>query len=235
MKLAVDLHIHSCLSPCASDEMTPNNIVNMAYLKGLNAIAITDHNSALNLPAAAAVAKGRGLVLLPGIEVQSREELHLLCYFPDVDTALEFGGAIYGYLPDMPNNTDVFGPQSVLDEDDEEVQREPRLLVQSLSLSMDEVIALAAQRGGLTVPAHINRPSYSLLAQLGFMPPHLSFPALELYEGAPQPKMDLSKYLVFHSSDSHDLGAILEPSVYIDAESCSARGLLRALQAGQAG
>ena len=88
MKIATDLHIHSCLSPCGDMEMTPNNLVNMAFLKGLDAIALADHNTAKNLPAAKAVADARDLVLVPAIEAESREEVHVLCYFRTVEDAL---------------------------------------------------------------------------------------------------------------------------------------------------
>ena len=230
MRLAADLHIHSCLSPCADGEMTPNNIVNMAYIKKLDVIAVTDHNSAKNLPAVAGAARKRGLVLLPGLEVQSREEVHLLCYFETLEAALAFGDAIYAHLPDVANRTDIFGEQLVMDANDTVTGAEPRLLIQSLRLSIDEVCALTEDFGGLVVPAHVNREANSILYNLGFIPPGLGFPALEVCAAAPAPAVDLSKYRVIHSSDAHMLGAILEPKQVIEAPARSARGMLQALK-----
>jgi PHP family Zn ribbon phosphoesterase len=229
MKLAADLHIHSCLSPCGDDDMTPNNIVNMAYIKQLGAIAVTDHNSAKNLPAVAEVAKARGLVLVPGLEVQTREEVHLLCYFGELEDALRFGDVLYAYLPGLPASPDVFGEQRILNENDEIIGTEPRLLIQSLDLSIEQVAALTREYGGLVVPAHVNKSANSIFCNLGFIPPGLDFPALEVYRKAPLPDADLSGYRLIHASDAHCLAQILEPEFFVDAETCSARGVLRAL------
>lgn len=235
MHLAADLHIHSCLSPCADAEMTPNNIVNMAYVKKLDVIAVTDHNSAKNLPALAGAAKKRGLVFLPGLEVQSREEVHLLCYFGSLDAALAFGEEIYGFLPDIPNRPDLFGEQTVMDECDAVIGAEPRLLVQSLPMSVEQVCARTEDFGGLVVPAHVNRNANSILYNLGFIPPGLDFPVLEACVSAPAPAVDLSKYRVIYTSDAHTLGAILEPEQIIKAPERSAQGVLQALKKGLCG
>jgi PHP family Zn ribbon phosphoesterase len=230
MKLAADLHIHSCLSPCGDDDMTPNNIVNMAYIKQLGAIAVTDHNSAKNLPAVAEVAKARGLVLVPGLEVQTREEVHLLCYFGELEDALRFGDALYAYLPGLPASPDVFGAQRILNENDELIGTEPRLLIQSLDLSIEQVVALTQEYGGLVVPAHVNKSANSIFYNLGFIPPGLGFPTLEVYKKAPLPDADLSGYRLIYASDAHCLAQILEPEFFVDVETCSARGVLRALR-----
>lgn len=230
MQLAADLHIHSCLSPCAEEVMTPNNIVNMAFIKKLSVIAVTDHNSAKNLPAVAKLAMRRGLVLLPGLEVQSREEVHLLCYFESVDAALQFGDEIYEYLPDMPNRVEIFGKQLIMDENDEVTGVEQKLLIQSLELGIDQVVRRVKNLDGLVVPAHINKNANSILYNLGFIPPGLSFPTLEVSKSAPIPAIDLAMYRVVYTSDAHDIYAILEPEQYIEAETCSARGVLRAMK-----
>lgn len=230
MKMAADLHIHSCLSPCAEDVMTPNNIVNMAFIKRLGVIAVTDHNSAKNLPAVAKVAKTRGIVLLPGLEVQSREEVHLLCYFETVEAAMEFGDEIYAFLPDTPNRVDIFGKQQIMDENDEQIGTEPKLLIQSLGLSIEQVVQRVNGYGGLVVPAHINKNANSILYCLGFIPRGLNFPVLEISRTAAIPSIDLSMYRVVYTSDAHDIYAILEPEQYIEVETCSARSVLRALK-----
>ena len=109
MKCAVDLHIHSCLSPCGDEGMTPNNICNMARLKELDLIAVADHNTARHLPVIQRVARGLGLGLLPAMELTTREEVHLLSYFPTVDMALEFSEEIYPHLPPVPHRPELFG------------------------------------------------------------------------------------------------------------------------------
>ena len=175
MRCAADLHIHSCLSPCADDDMTPNNIAGMAYLKGLSLIAVCDHNSAFNLPAVEAAARLVGVGLVPGMELTTREEAHLLAYFPDVETALQFGQEVYRHLPDLPNRPDLFGRQLVLDENDEPVREEPRLLISALNLSLDELVAKIDAAGGAAVPAHINRGANGVLQALGFVPANVHF------------------------------------------------------------
>ena len=135
MRLFCDLHIHSCLSPCGDELMTPNNIAGMAMLKGLDAIAVADHNSARNLPALSKTCAAMGVLLLPAMELTTAEEAHLLSYFPTVEAALAFSEELHGHLPPIQNRPDIFGPQQVLDEDDEQVGSEDLLLLNALSLS----------------------------------------------------------------------------------------------------
>ena len=123
-----DLHLHTCLSPCADDDMTPATVAGLAKLAGAELIAVTDHNSALNLPAAEAACRAYGLRLLPGIEVNTAEEMHLLCYFKTVERALEYGEALYEALPAFPYDPAVWGEQLVMDEEDRVVRRVERLL-----------------------------------------------------------------------------------------------------------
>ena len=155
MRLYCDLHIHSCLSPCGDELMTPNNIAGMAMLKGLDAIAVADHNSARNLPALAKTCAAMGVLLLPAMEITTAEEAHLLAYFPTVEAAVDFSGEIHAFLPPIPNRPDLFGPQQVLDENDEQVDTEEFLLLNALSLSLDELVERINARGGAAVPAHI--------------------------------------------------------------------------------
>ncbi|MBC8530737.1 PHP domain-containing protein [Gehongia tenuis] len=231
MKLAVDLHIHSCLSPCGEDEMTPNNIVGMAALKGLGAIAVTDHNGYQNAAAVASVGSDMGLVVVPGMEVTDREEVHLLCYFPDVAALTAFGEIIQSHLPGIPNRPDYFGSQIIMNEMDEPMGTLDPLLIPGISLSMEEVYSLAREHGGVMVPAHINRGSHSILANLGFMPAFPPFPAVEaVKEGLPLP--DLTDKLVLRSSDAHNLGAILEQEFFLEVEQPSAKGILDVLAKG---
>jgi len=225
-KFAADLHIHSCLSPCAGSDMTPNNIVNMAALKGLELIAVCDHNCARNLPAVQAAADARGLLLLPGLEVETREEVHMLALFAALSSAMAFGEWVYAHLPPLPNRPDLFGEQLVLDENDDPIAAEPRLLIQSTALSIDEAAAACRRMGGVPVPAHINRTSNSLLANLGFIPPGPAFTALEVSANLPISGVNLSRYHVLCNSDAHTLGDISEPIHFVPAYERSAAGVL---------
>jgi PHP family Zn ribbon phosphoesterase len=220
MLVPVDLHIHSCLSPCADDDMTPNNLVNMAALAGVKILAVTDHNSALNLPACKTVADSIDIALLPGIETTTREEVHMLCYFPSVDAVLAFGGALRGRLGEVKNAPQLFGNQLILDEDDNVVGSEERLLIQATSLSVDAMAAMCREYGGLPVPAHINRGSNGLLNALGFLP-KTRFAAVEVSRALPL-SVGLDGYHELHSSDAHRLEALTEPTQHLELSEATA-------------
>ncbi len=213
--LATDLHIHSCLSPCGDADMTPNNIANMAALKGLEMISLTDHNSTRNLPAMDAVCKRIGMLFVPGIEVQTVEEVHLLCYFADLERAMRFGALMEDALEPIRNNMEIFGAQSVCDSEDEIMQQCDVLLMQSVRYNILEVFEYVQSMGGLCVPAHINRQANSLLYILGFFPPEPDFTTVELSTKAPSPKMDLGRRHILFSSDAHYLDDILEADNHI--------------------
>lgn len=206
---AYDLHIHSGLSPCADEDMTPNNIVGMACLKGLSLISITDHNSGRNLPAFASVAKEQGIAFMPGIELCTREEVHLLAYFRDLDQAMALSDWCAKRLPDIKNKSDFFGRQLVIDADDKVTGEEPRLLISALDASLEDCADEIRRLGGAPVPAHINRQSHGLLGVLGFLPPCHRFAALEVDRRSPMPALTSGLKVLF-SSDAHSLGDILE-------------------------
>lgn len=211
--------------------MTPNNLINMAYLKGLEVVAVCDHNSARNLPACKAVADARGLILLPGMEVETREEVHVLTLFASLDAAMEYGCWIYAHLPEIPNTPALFGEQIAMNEDDEPIYTEPRLLIQSTTLSIDEVTSQCRAAGGVPVPAHINRTSNSLLNNLGFIPPEPRFTALEVYAALPVPEgTDLVSYHILYNSDAHTLNNISEREHFISAYNKSPEGILAYLR-----
>lgn len=174
-----DLHVHTCLSPCADDSLTPAMAVGMAKLAGAELIAVTDHNSACNLPAAQAACRAYGLRLLPGIEVNTAEEIHLLCYFPNVQTALDFGDILYQALPDLPYDPQIWGRQLVMDEEDHILGEVKKLLTGAVHLSIAETAALCRRMGGVPAPAHADAESYSVFSVLGGWPMDVDF---ELYE-----------------------------------------------------
>lgn len=209
MRAYCDLHIHSCLSPCGDEAMTPGNIAGMARLKGLDLIAVTDHNTARQLPAVEKACRAMGVNLLPGIELNTREEVHLLAYFPSVSDAAAFSERIYPLLPEIPNMPDFFGRQVVMDEKDAEIGMEPRLLISALDMDLQSLTREIRAFHGLPVPAHINRGSNGLLNALGFLPPGSDFAALEVAEQLPLPG-DCTGWKILRSSDAHRLEDILE-------------------------
>ncbi|MEF9852628.1 MAG: PHP domain-containing protein [Hydrogenoanaerobacterium sp.] len=218
-----DLHIHSALSPCGDNDMTPNNIVNMAVLKGLNTIALTDHNSCKNCPAFVKAAAGSGLNVICGMEINTEEEAHAVCLFSSLQKALDFDEYVYARLPDFKNDPEIFGEQRILDENDELLGYEPKLLINAVNISVMELAALVKSFGGYAFPAHIDKSSYSILSSLGMVPPECGFTAYEVKDKAalarvlpllPNPKTAL----IMHDSDAHYLWDIAEAQNSIDCD-----------------
>ncbi len=228
--LFCDTHIHSCLSPCGDNDMTPANICGMAAVKGLQMIAVTDHNAAGNLPTAQIAADAYGLLLIPGIEITTAEEVHLLGYFPDVQTAVDFGDFLREHLPKKKNKPSLFGQQLVLDEDDQLIREEDALLIGATDLPLEKLVGLVREAGGVPVPAHINRGSNGLLVNLGFMPENLDFTAVEVWRFLPCAHSPQEGRLVLHSSDAHYLGDILEPEITMELEERSVAAFLDKLR-----
>ena len=218
MRYFYDLHLHSALSPCGDEDMTPNNIVNMALLKGLDIIALSDHNSAGNLRAVAKAAGSR-LLVIPAIEVESAEEVHIVCYFPSVDRAEQFSEELKAQLPPIENRPDIFGRQLYLNEKDEVTGEEHQLLVCASGLSIEQVFSLTANYGGASVPAHIDRSSSSILSNLGFIPPDLPVSALEITaKGRAELEQKYASFRILTNSDAHYLEDIAEPEFSLDLE-----------------
>jgi hypothetical protein len=201
-----DLHVHSCLSPCADDDMSPANICAMARLKGLDIISLTDHNTAGNLESCMEAAAREGLLFVPGMELCTREEVHLLAYFPDLTGALAAGKVIRTLLPGIPNRPERFGRQLLMDSRDLVLGEEDALLIGALDLGLEQACDLVRNHGGVPVPAHIHR-GHGLVRVLGFVPPDAGFHTVETAPGEALP----SGCRAIHSSDAHQLGMISEP------------------------
>lgn len=217
MKIYYDLHIHSALSPCGDEDMTPNNIVNMACLKGLDLIAVTDHNSCRNSRAVMKAAEGK-ISVLHGLELTTSEEVHLLCYFSDIDAAEDMGRFVARYSSGIKNDPAIFGRQIVMNEFDEEVDEEAGLLVAATTLDIYAAAEAVWARGGLAVPAHIDRSSCSVLSNLGFLPPDLDFDGVEITErGLARYAAEYSEHMILTSSDAHYLENISEKGAFIKA------------------
>ncbi len=175
-----DLHIHTCLSPCASLDLSPRKIVERARTERLDMIAITDHNTAKNVRAVMQLAEEGGLKVIPGMEVQTREEIHLLALFPDGGSIALWDEEVYRHLPDVKNDPEVFGDQPIVDLEGNILRFEERLLINSLDLSLEEVKSRVEGGGGLIIPSHFDKGSYSLISQLGLIPSGLELEALEM-------------------------------------------------------
>ena len=234
MKYSFDMHIHSSLSPCASDDMTPNNIVNMAYIKKLNIISITDHNSMINVSSAEKIAYKRGILLIPGMEVNTKEEVHILCYFRNIEEGLEFGKLIYDSIPDIKNAEKFFGQQLALDEEDSVIYREEKLLTSASTYSIDEIDKLVKKYNGIIVPAHIDRKSYSILSVLGFIPKNLDISTVEISSECNEEmieKMNIKGiYNIITNSDAHDLWQINEAENFMELSSLNLNEVFRYLR-----
>jgi hypothetical protein len=219
-KVAIDLHIHSLLSPCGEEEMTPNNIVNMALIKELDFIAVTDHNTAKNLPAVMAVAKEmaketeKGLCILPGIEVTTKEEAHILAYLPTLEAAMELDQIIYQHLPDVMNEKALFGPQTIMDENDQIIGEVDKLLISATDIGVDQLFKIVTDLGGILVPAHIDRKSYSLISSLGFIP--LELDVKETFENVKKNFRFFKDYQFIHGSDAHQLEDMAEREFFLE-------------------
>lgn len=231
-----DLHLHSCLSPCGDGEMTPNNLVNMAAIKELDMIALTDHNTCRNCPAVLKVAEQAGIRVIPGMELTTAEEVHVVCLFPALENALAFDEYVYARLMDVKNQPSIFGEQLILDENDEPVGELEKLLVNATSIGISKTPALVDSFGGICYPAHIDRQSYSVLANLGYIPPECGFTAVEVY----RPDVffagghgDIREgYCVMTSSDAHRLEDIAERERCIHLETADFAGLRARLAFG---
>lgn len=235
IRAAVDLHIHSCLSPCASDDMTPGNIVMMSKIKGLDIISVCDHNHTGNLEAVSKIADEVGILFIPGIEVETSEEIHLLCYFPSLESIFYMQSILDNYYLDIKNREDIFGSQWIMDAEDRPVKKVDHLLSAATRLDLYSCVSLVREIGGVPVPAHVDRGSYSIISNLGSVPDDLGFNTLELSRYVTKTDF-LKKYPEYSeknfisSSDAHDLGMILERESFIELESMSVNDVLERLK-----
>lgn len=209
-KYAYDLHIHTCLSPCGDEQMTPPNIANMAYIAGLDIIAITDHNSARNVRAVINAAKGLPLAVIPGMELTTAEEIHVVCLFPDADSAEKAGLEMEKHLPPIQNRPEFFGEQLVMDENEEITDTFPFLLSNALDISIDLLPEIISGFGGFCYPAHVDKQTNSIISVFGALPDKPRFESLEVhnptqfFENA-ENTFYREKYTIITSSDAHNL------------------------------
>ncbi len=200
-----DLHIHTCLSPCAEREMSPSNIVRLAKERGLDVIAICDHNSAENALATRRAAEKVGLTVIGGMEITTQEEVHMLGLFADDSSLTAVQNLVYAHLPGE-NEPEIFGEQLVMDDEDRVIDCHRRLLIGATDLTLDEVVQTIHNFGGIAIASHVDRPSFSVTSQLGFIPDGLGLDGIEVssWSALPLPG-DLP---VICSSDAHRPGQI---------------------------
>lgn len=205
-----DLHIHSVLSPCGDLEMSPRNIVKMAVKKELDVISVTDHNSTRQSAIMAETAKEHGLGYFFGVEVTTKEEIHVLCYFQDLNTTNEFQHYLDENLLKVKNNPEKFGFQVVVDTNEDIVYEEENLLITALNKSLDEITVKVHELNGLVIPAHINKQRFSLVSQLGFIPPELDCDGVEVFGDISRAELKSNYFLsddlvIVRNSDAHYL------------------------------
>ena len=222
-KFRADLHVHTVLSPCAEVEMIPPLIVQEALERNIDIIAITDHNASANVQAVQKAALGSPLKVLAGMEVQSREDVHLLCLFENFEILEIWQSAVDASLPDMQNNAEFFGDQFVVDESGEFIRSEPRMLLTSTDFSIDEIFERVNTLGGLVIPAHVNRSSYGLFPTLGLLSDQWPILALEISrhitpEEASITFPDLKGIPLIQSGDVHRLDEFLGTTIFTLAE-----------------
>ncbi|HPG33215.1 MAG TPA: PHP domain-containing protein [Lentimicrobium sp.] len=208
MVFKADLHIHTVLSPCGSLEMSPAQIVKSAVENQIDIIGITDHNSTRQCRTVISEAQKAGITVYCGAEVTTKEEVHCLAFFEDIETLDKFQLYLDQYLPEIQNNPDLFGYQVVVNESEDIIFEEERLLISAISRNINQVEEEVHRLKGIFIPAHVNKTKYSLVSQLGFIPPDLKFDALELSK-----HMETGTFLksfpylknatILHNSDAH--------------------------------
>ncbi len=217
-----DLHIHSCLSPCADNDNTPQNIAGMASLSGYNILALTDHNTAKNCPAFFKACEAYGIVPVAGMEVTSSEDIHIVCLFEKLDDALAFDSFVSKKRFLIKNRPDIFGDQLIIDEFENVTGIDEHLLPNATSVSIEDINAIVGDFGGIAYPAHIDRPANGVIAILGTFPDNVGFSSFELRfknnEEKYRSDFKLFDKKLIVSSDAHTLSDIDDAENYFELD-----------------
>jgi len=217
-KYYYDFHIHSCLSPCADDDNTPNNIAGMATLCGLNVVALTDHNTCRNCPGFFEAAKKQGIIPIAGMELTTAEDIHIIFLFEQLSDAMAFSEEVNTRRILFENRVDVYGEQYIMDGEDKVVDTDPYLLSNATTISVDECPALAEKFNGICYPAHVDRQANGIIATLGTFPDIKGFKCCEFHDAD-----KVEEYLVNYpigdrhivvSSDAHFLWDMRDENKY---------------------
>lgn len=230
MVLVADFHNHSCLSPCGSLEMSPSVLVAEAVKKGVAVLTLSDHNSARNTPAFDQLCRAAGIVPLCGVEVTTQEELHCLCLFHDAEAAVEFGAFIEDRLLKVVNKPQKWGDQIVVDAEENVLDEVAFYLGTATDLPLTDLATYCLAADGLFIPAHIDRPSQSVLSQLGYLP-DLAYTALEVRRDAAG--LETRGKTLVKGSDAHYPADVGSRTCHIEVDTPDFDGIRRALLAGK--
>lgn len=237
-RYVAELHVHTVLSPCAEVEMIPPLIVSQALERGINLIAITDHNASANVSAVLQAAHQTGLAVLSGMELETQEEVHLLCLFDTFAQLAAWQARVDRSLPPLENNPEYFGEQFVVDETGDFIRRENRLLITAATISFDDAVREVTSLGGMAIPAHVDRQAYGLIANLGFIPTTVNVEALEISRHL-KPADALARFPQLHGypllqgGDAHRLDEMVGANEFYLAEPTIAE--IRSALLGKAG
>lgn len=221
-KYYYDLHVHSCLSPCADNDNTPCNLAGFAAISGINIMALTDHNTCKNCPAFFAAAKAYGVIPVAGMELTTSEDIHVVCLFETLEQAMAFDEEVDSKRIKIKNREDIFGEQLILNEDDEIIGKDEHLLSNATMISLDEAPALVKKYGGVCYPAHIDRDANGIVAVLGTLPETPAFHCVEIHglENIEpyKERFDLKDKVVVISSDAHYLQDVRDKENFFELD-----------------
>lgn len=228
-----DLHTHSCLSPCADDDNTPNNLLGMASLAGIDILALTDHNTAKNCPAFFKAADKYGIIPIAGMEMTTSEDIHIICLFENLQSALDFDKHLDAYRIPIENRPDIFGHQIITDEDDSVIGEEKNLLSNATAISVEDVPMHVKKFGGICYPAHIDRDANGIISTLGTFPETPFFSCVEFHDrnkiAEYKEKHALRDKLFIVSSDAHYLTDIRDKENFFELDGSSSDEVRRNL------
>ena len=217
-----DLHIHSCLSPCGDDDNTPNNIAGMASISGINIVALTDHNTTRNCPAFFSAAKRYGIIPIAGMELTTAEDIHVVCLFEHLSDAERFNDYVQGKRTLIKNRPHIFGEQTVLDDEDNIIDREENLLINATKIPVEDACRIISEYNGICFPAHIDRNANGIISILGDLPSDSDFTLFELHDGerieefSARYKIPKDRFII--SSDAHYLTDMREKEFYFELD-----------------
>lgn len=211
--------------------MTPNNIVNMASLCGVDIIALTDHNTCLNCAAVMNAGRRIGLTVIPGMELTTSEEIHVVCLFEHLENALKFSDYVYNCLPNINNKPQIFGEQIIMNENDEAVGTVDKLLINATTISITKIVSLMSKYGGFCFPAHIDKNSYSVISNLGYFPDDCGFTAAEVskncdLQALKQTHREINGLHILRNSDAHSLELLDFENGIIDCSSLNYKDIV---------
>jgi 3',5'-nucleoside bisphosphate phosphatase len=230
-----DLHIHSVLSPCGDLDASPSRIIAKACQSGIDILGISDHNCIRHARLMMELGEEYDIFILPGIEINTQEEIHCLAFFENADIAEDFQGFIDANLPAIKNESNLFGQQLVVDRYETIIDEVEVMLASAIEASIYKVSEEVYKRNGIFIPAHIDRPYTSVISQLGFVPSDLKFDALEVSARSRVSDFrnlhpELGNYTLITNSDAHHPDAINRATTLFEMKEISFTEIKHALK-----